>query len=52
MEKKNYQMHGQASQDSFSLNEMQIYTVRRETNDERNDLKTRQYMARYVEANA
>ena len=53
MEKENYQMHGQASQDWFIvLNKRPLdrYAWSGETEEETNDLKTRQCMARCVEA--
>ena len=53
MEKENYQMHGQASQDWFIvLNNRPLdgYTWSGETDEETNDLKTQQCMARCVEA--
>ena len=48
MEKENYQMHGQASQDYFIERKgaRRIYMVGEETDEETHDLKTRQCMAR------
>ena len=51
MEKENYQMHGQVSQDSLycKKNTGWIYMVQEETYEETNNLSSRQCMARYVE---
>ena len=52
MEKKNYRMHGHLSKIHFIERKAtwRIYMVREETHEETNNLKTRQRMARYVEA--
>ena len=51
MEKEHYQMHGQDSQDLFYWTNINLTNVHgtRETNEETNNLTTRQIIARYVE---
>ena len=53
MEKENYQMHGQASQDSFYQTKRHLMDIHDlgEIDEETNDFKTRQIVARYVEPN-
>ena len=52
MEKENYLMYEQVSQDSFHSTKGHLKDIhgRREADEETNNLKTRQCMARYVEA--
>ena len=52
MEKKNCRMHGQASQESFHSTKDHLTDIHgpEERYEETNNLKTRQCMARYVEA--